>query len=905
MFKRTNLSVAVGFALIASAPTSAIAQDAAQAANIEEVVVTGSRIARDPLSTTGPITLMDSESIAESGVTSVDDLLRELPSMGTNGIGKNSNNGGAGMSTVDLRQLGTDRTLVLVNGRRYVASSTGTGAAVDLGNIPVAMIERVEVLTDGASAVYGSDAVAGVINIVTKSDFDGVELSAQTGDSFSGGGATNELSVTFGNSGDGYSLVGGLSYNKMEEISYSDRDWANYYSSNNPLGTIKTGMGGNTQLYPTGNADAPYDARYESFNLQDMWLQGASERIGFNLNGKFEINDTTEAYFESSFANRRSSQQLAGQPMPNTFADPSKFDADQKAALDSWWESQGFDHTDYASYWADSNSKMIDIPEGCEGGNWDSTYTDKDGNEQYCYYTGVNSRADKARISSQDSNTVRLLAGVDGEFKNGWSWDVFGSYGESSISETIENSINKTEYDAAIAAGANPIGGWDDDLQASYYTDFSTSEYVMKNFGASVAGELGMLPGGEIGFAAGAEYRDEWTRSTPSIETANGDTAGNQTLPTEGGYHVTEVFAEFNLPVLQGVKYADELSFDAAVRYSDFSTFGGQGTYRLGGVWAINPEVRVRSSYSTSYRAPTVYDLYQGAAQSYEGLADPCSSDYSGTLAEGACNGVPGSYTQTDTQLPVSFTGNEDLQPEEADTFTFGVVYTPDFAEDLSFTIDYYDITIDNSIGVVSTSTMLEDCYTNGNQATCDSLSVERDPQGNITNMQNQLQNTGFIETSGIDVDLTQNMYFDAGELSYSIQVNYLLTYDFENPDGSVEDDIGYVTSIGSAVYSEWRGLANVQWTADRWSMGATVQYIGEGYNDDYAIYGPEYYNNIDAVTYLDLNGSYKLSETAMLRAGIDNVLDKEPQMITVFDDVNGSYDFRGRYFWVGVTASF
>jgi len=858
MFTSKNLSwaVRVGLGLVIAAP-AAVAQQAEEQL-VEEVMVTGSRIARDPLSTTGPITLVDAEQIEQSGVSSIEDLLTKMPSVGTNGIGKNDNNGGAGLAWVDLRNLGVSRTLVLVNGRRFVSSTSGVASAVDLGNIPVSMIERIEVLTDGASAVYGSDAVAGVINIVMKNDFEGVEVAAKLGDSIDGGGDSQDLSVTFGTVSNQYSITGNISYSGRGELGYEDRDWAGYNSIYHPQGNLYIGGLGSVYFDEADNA-----YWNESFDLQDMWLAGSSERTSLTLNGNYFFTDVTELYVETTYTNRQSNQQLAGNPIWLNVPLSSISD-EQSQQIQDEWDDAGYD------------------------GSWESEYY------------GVYSRAAQNREMEQDGDTYRLLTGFKGEFDNGWGWDAYGSYGYNEVTEYTYNSINKTQLDEAVANGANVVGGWDDEARtAAYYTDIGDNNYAIVNFGAAISGDLGELQGGSIGFAAGAEYRKESAEFNPSPETVSGDSAGNQQSPTDGSFSVSEVFAEVNLPILSGVKGAEELSIDAAVRYSDFSSFGGQGTYRLGGLYAPISELTLRASYSTSYRAPNVYELYRGASESYLFLDDPCAETNSAQCQE---EGLDDSYEHTSGQIPTNIGGYEGLEPEEAETLTIGAVWMPEYIEDFSVTLDYYDIKIENSIGAPDFQYMLDLCYLDGDADACDYLAVERnETTGQIEYMNGTLQNLGFEHVEGIDLEILKTLYFSAGELGLSAQGSYLMTYDVEQQDGSTYDYVGEVGNSGG-IYTPWRGLIRGTWySANDWTLGATIQY----YDDGVSGYGKE----MDAVAYLNLNGSYLFNENLELTAGVDNVLNEEPQFTYDYNDgygeLNSTYDQLGTFVWMGVKATF
>ncbi|WP_444906355.1 TonB-dependent receptor plug domain-containing protein [Microbulbifer sp. SSSA008] len=900
---KTKLSIAIA-ALGTIASTGAFAQESADiGAEVEEVIVTGSRIARDPLSTTGPITLVDSETIARSGVGTIDELLNQLPSMGTTGINANDNNGGAGLSFVDLRNLGSARTLVLVNGRRFVSSSSGVASAVDMNNIPVDMIDRIEVLTDGASAVYGSDAVAGVINVVLKDSFDGVRINARAGATEAGGGENGELSITFGKEFDRGQFIGNVTHSKRDEITYEDRDWAGLQSSMSPTGNIFTDYGSFSVA-----DDGVTLGDYSSYDIgQYMWLSGSMERTSFTGSGSYSITDDIEFYGEGSYTLKTTNQQLAAQPMYagnglNLTADHLS-DEVQEQLSEAWQEAEDAYQIELAAYnaavaeWeAQGSPKDLEptAPTASHGDSWEAGLTD----------VRLRPVAGGTRDYEQKTETYRVLGGLRGDLANGWGWDAFVSYGRNEGENTTGNSISKTmlqeilDGESGIAdEDIQFLGGMSDEvIDYISYTDREDNEYDMLNVGASLTGDIEpvQFQGGALGFAAGLEYRKESGEFNPSEETQTGSTFGNQQDATSGDFAVTEVFAEFNLPILAGLEYADELSVDAAVRYSDYDTFGGQATYKLGAVYAPTENLRFRTSLSTAFRAPGIYELYSGTAQSYSYLIDPCDTSSNNEAGQGAnCGMVSTSFTQAGSQVPTNIGGNEDLQPEESTSFTAGIVWTPSFVEDLSITLDYFDIQIKDAITDADTQQILDDCYREGISSACELVS--RGTSGQINYLEGSLLNIGEINTSGIDIDVVQNLYYDAGKLALRAQATHLLEYEeYNTQTDQTTDYVDYIGTTGDA-YTKWRGLASATWYADSWDFGADIQYIGDGHSP---------YMDMPSHTYLNLKAGWDVNDSMRLTAGIDNVTDREPST-TSGSDWNGTYDFQGRYAWAGVSYQF
>lgn len=898
---KTKLSVAIA-ALGTMAAADVVAQDAVPGPAVEEVIVTGSRIARDPLSTSGPITIVDSEAIERSGVGTIDELLNQLPSMGTTGINANDNNGGVGMSFVDLRNLGSARTLVLVNGRRYVSSSSGVGSAVDMNNIPVDMIDRIEVLTDGASAVYGSDAVAGVINVVLKKGVDGVQVSARGGATTEGGGENGDLSITFGGDSERGSFIGNISHSQRDEITYDDREWASLTSSMSPTGNIFTNYGS----FTVGEDGETLTDGYTPYDIgQHMWLSGAMERTSATLNGTFSVSNSVELYGEASFTTKTTNQQLAAQPMyaGNGLAlTPDHMPAEvQQQLQESWQAAEDAYQIELAAYEAAMNAwETQGKPEGMEptapkashGASWDAA-------------AGFDVRLRPVdggtRDSEQETDTFRILGGARGDLANGWGWDTFYSYGRNEGNYSTSNSYNKAKLQKVLNGESgldNPqfLGGIGADvIDYIRYTDREDNEYELTNIGANLTGDIEAIQfqGGALGFATGVEYREESGEFNPSAETQSGDTFSNQQDATSGEYTVTEVYAEFNMPILMGAKYAEELSADLAVRYSDFDTFGGQSTGKFGLVYAPTEDLRFRTSMSTSFRAPGIYELFSGAAQSYEYLVDPCDN---GTVnKDGVGQHCAGELVQSGNQVPTNIGGNSNLKPEEAETFTAGVVWTPLFAEDLSITLDYFDITVEDAITSPDLQRILDDCYRAGIATACDRVVRQDGETGQITALEGALMNIGEITTSGVDIDVVQNFHYDAGQLTVRTQATRLLEYEeFNSQTGQTTDYLDYIGTT-SDLYVKWRALASATWYADNWDIGAEIQHLADGHSP---------YMDVPSHTYLDLQAGWDVTDAMRLSAGIDNVTDREPAT-TSGSDWNSTYDFQGRYAWAGVNYQF
>ncbi|MCH9691941.1 MAG: TonB-dependent receptor [Gammaproteobacteria bacterium] len=860
---------------------------------VEEVIVTGSRIARDPLSTTGPITLLSSEDIQRSGVGTIDELLNQLPSTGTTGINGNDNNGGAGLAFVDLRNLGSARTLVLVNGRRYVSSTSSVASAVDLNNIPVDMIERIEVLTDGASAIYGSDAVAGVINIIMKDSFDGVRISARGGATTEGGGENGEVSFTFGGEGERGKFIANISHNQRDEIPTSDRDWASVTTSSASLNGNISAYGEKFTVAEDGLSLTDGETR---LNLSPFtWLSTAVERTSANFAGTFTISDNVEAFGEATYTHKVSNQLLAAQP----FTKVGGFEIDPQKNLSQPLQNQLLAKWQRAvinreEWFRDNPGKDSNDNPFQPGENWYDNVS-----------LSIRPLAGGGRASEQTTDTYRIAGGLRGDFSNGWNWETFASYGKNEGENSTANSYNRSRLQAILAGETevNPVirGALTPEfLEQFRYTDREDNVYELINLAANLSGDIDAITfqGGALGFAAGVEFRDESGKFNPSEETQSGSSFGNQQDATGGDYSVTEFFTEFKLPLVEELPLIKELTVDAALRYSDFSTFGGQSTGKLGLVYAPIESLRFRASVSNSFRAPGIYELYRGNSQSFEFLVDPCDTSEKNKDGQGAfCNIVPPGFTQDSDQVPTNIGGNSELTPEEATTITGGLVWTPSFTDDLSITVDYFNIEIEDAITSQDLQTVLNDCNRRGIAGAC--TSITRIDGGEISRLEGALRNLGRIDTSGIDFDITQNLNFNAGRLALRMQATHLLEYEeFDKKTGQTTDLLGKVTE-GIGVYTKWRGLASVTWYSDNWDAGIDFEHTGSGETFT------EEPTSVSSRTYLNLKAGWNINDALRLSAGVDNLSDQEPQDLTGNGAFASSYDFRGRYAWAGVSYQF
>ncbi|MCT7945840.1 TonB-dependent receptor [Shewanella septentrionalis] len=878
MHKNSLLAKSVRFALISgitaaalNVPLSFAADEAG--AKVERIAVTGSRIKRADMETASPVSVIDASAIISSGAISVDEVLQKMTSAGGAMTNAGINNGSGGNTRINLRGLGTNRTLVLVNGRRMIASGTGAASSVDLNTIPVSMIQRVEVLKDGASAIYGTDAIAGVVNVILKRDFEGFEVNVQTGISAEGDADETTIDMTLGNTFDKGNLVFGAQYTKRGEASQADRGF-----SDCPVTETKPDANGKISLYCGGSGYSQgghiwgdtaslsglggtyheYVTANDAYNYaKDSYLFTPMDRLNLTVAGTYELTENTRFFTEAMYSKRWSNQQMAPQPIWNN---------------DAWVYnpiSAGGWMTDELLPWIKPGEELAYGRRMVESGT---------------------------RDFNQVVDTVRIVVGVEGEFENGWSWDASYNKGRNDSVDTLANLHNLGSINAAVLEGTfDPFlqSSWQGESIAPFiYTEVNSGGSELDIVAATLSGDIVELPAGMMGFAAGYENRKEAAKFTPDSLTAQGLANDPRVEPTSGDFSVNEVYAELAIPLLSNIPLVQQLDLSAAMRYFDYSTFGDDTTWKLGLTWRVYDDLMLRGGLSTAFRAPTVDELYGGKSPSFEQIVHPA--------------------TEQD-QAEVTVGGNPLLTPEEADITTVGLVYSPSFVEGLSMTVDYYDIEISNTITSVDNNYIANQCLDatgnliNTGTALCQSSNIQIDNSGRIK-FDNGLQNIGATNTSGYDINVAYA--FDALGLDWKVgwDTSILTNYEEFDPDGVAVDYRGYITG-GAGAYAKLKSNINLTATADDWSFTYEARYI-DGM-DSFACIGKEskcYAPSVGSVVYHDLSGSYDLTNNIRLSGGINNLFDKEPPYYTGNNDSNTdpyTYDVLGRYFFVRASMKF
>jgi iron complex outermembrane recepter protein len=972
MSTNNSLRRAVRCALLTSAAAAfagVLPAQAQEGPTIQEVVVTGSRIPQPNLTSVSPVTAVGSEQVKLEGVTRVEDLINNLPQAFAD-FGGNLSNGSTGTASVNLRNLGSQRTLVLVNSRRLMPGDPTQSAAAspDLNQIPAALIERVEVLTGGASAVYGADAVAGVVNFIMNDKFEGVRVDAQysmyqhnndddkitsivrdsgfaTPDSNVRDGYTKDITFIAGiNTPDGRgNATVYIGYRTLDPVTQDRRDFSACALGSSDQGdptSTEFSCGGSsntargrfltydqTDLNNTnaiGDFTVGEDGVMRDFAASDLYnfapsnfYQREDERKTAGLFAHYDFSDKASVYTEFMFMDDRTQAQIAPSgaflgagPGAPPFFGRYTVNCDNPlltaSALDAFCGGD-----------TGAGDVLMDIGRrNVEGGG----------------------RNDDLRHTS-----FRGVIGLRGDIADGWTYDVYGLYGTSILSENYQNDFSRSRIRKSLAAVAGPNGQavcrvnadadlTNDDpgcvpyqifgigsvtadqlayLQIPALSEGSTVEQVLS---ASVSGDLGhygvKLPTANdgLGVAFGAEYRSERSELRTDANYQNNDLAGQgaPTLDTFGQFDVKEVFAEARLPITQGKPFADTLSFEAGYRYSDYNLGFNTDSYKLGLQWAPVSDVMFRGSYQRAVRSPNIQELFLQPRVQLDGVTDPCSNEPgeapSATFAECARSGVTAAQYGNILQNPASqyngqVGGNPSIQPEESDTYSYGFVVTPGFLPGLSFTVDYYDIKVEKLINNLGADFILGQCLTTGDATYCDR--VHRAGNGSIWlgdsgYVEDPILNTGSLQIKGIDAET--NYRFEVGRAG-SLGLQFIGTYVDEFlteplPGASKYDCAGLYGTVCNTPIPDWRHKLRANWTTP-WNMdlALTWRYIA-AVDDDRTSSDPnlaaaviETDKHLGSRSYFDLTGSYTFSEVGVFssvtgRLGINNILDKDPPLV-------------------------
>ncbi len=921
----------------------------------EQITVTGSRIKTTNATAENPLTVVTSAQIEHSSSQTIEDVLQRLPSIGTSGLYGATNNGGEGASCTDIRNFGINRTLVLVNGRRFVHSGILGDDCVDLNNIPLSLVDRIEVLKDGASTTYGADAVAGVINIILKKNFTGTVIKADGSiGTDSGDGRTGDLSVTTGTNFDKGNVTVNAEYENRAPVQQKNYDWSDPVVANNAVGSkpsygsgippagriFADGNNTNPNFYNIASGDdiATGNGGFTGYNRSrdgydygsQQYLAGSLEKESFNSFGTYEFTPNITGYVEEYFTHKRTDTQLAAQPvtgalmpgvLPDAFVVP--------------------DGNPYLAQLYGPNSGAVDL------------------------YRRVAEFGDRDNIAV--TNTFQFNGGFKGTFAEDWDYDVFFQYGLSDNTITSTNEVNFARLEqevgfrqttatpdqiANINANTNGSGfdatsfgvydptvctsrpgcvlinpfGLNSISQAGInyarFTEQATSEFTLRTFGGTITNSnLFQLPYGPLGVSLGVEHRRESGEYSPDALVGTGDTLENAQTPTKGAFDVTELYGELLIPIVKDLPGVKDLHVDLGGRFFDYNTFGTGETWKISANWTIIPDIRFRATDGVAFRQPSVDEAFGGQTLGFPGATDPCAnaSSYGAKAAAviAQCSKVIGNYnpntfTQTGNQQVQTISGgNPNLTPETARTQTVGVVLSPRYLPRSSITVDYYRTKIDNAIGTIQTQDILDGCYTGSAPGFCSQSfgALNRVAGGQLGTVTATLANLGETRESGLDIGATYSYPIPGyGTLSFQNDAAIVFKYDSQNlPDGPFIQFNGKIISAEYGFgYPRLRDNASLDWRLGDFQFGYQMRYIS----------GMSYYPALDPATsihtkaeeifYHDINFNYDY-HNASVNIGVNNLLDKRPPF--VFDTSTNTdpqvYDVLGRVVYVKTTFRF
>jgi iron complex outermembrane recepter protein len=949
-------------------PLRAQAADDEAATEMDTMVVTGSRIKRVDAESEQLIFTLDREDIQAEGLTSIGDVIQNLTANGS-ALNTTFNNGGNGQTQVSLRNLGANRTLVLVNGRRWIGG-TGLGGAVDLNTIPTAAVDRIEVLKEGASAVYGSDAIGGVVNVILRTDYEGAEANAYYGEFSKGDGNKQSYDFTVGAKNDRFSSLFGASYVKEEPVFAGDRAISEepqfgtgnaFGSSTTPegrfglcSGTINavTGTCSVGETRPDGSAGQfTYNAGQSGLNWRnrtgndlynfapDNYLATPQERVSLFGTGAVDLTDNLRFTATGNYNNRKSELLLAAMPI----------------VLGS---GPG----------AGTQSRTISIS----------------ANSIYNPFGAPVSRIQRRAVETggrsfvQNVDTFAFSGIFDGSFQIGehyFSWDagyMFGrndendtttglfsvpalrqALGPSMVSNGTPICVGTPGNAATIITGCVPLNLLGapgtitrEMLDFTSFVAHDELQYKTKSYTANLSGDMFKLPAGMLSFAAGLEHRTEFGFDQPDALINSGNTTGNARTATRGGYSLDEAYLELAVPVLTDMTFAKELSLSLASRYSDYSNFGTTTNSKVGLRWKPIDDLMIRGNWAEGFRAPDILALFQGVADSFPPLADPCSNAGSGggnlyanltPTQQANCHlsGVPvGGYDQGNTQIRIQVGGNVNLTPETSESKTLGAIWSPEFLEGFDVSLDWWNVRIENTITGFGGQFIVNQCINGGPTGTgvpafCTLIS--RTATGSIESLLSAGLNAGGTKVEGYDLTMNYRLPDTRfGSFSFNWDSTYMDDYSVDNNGDGQFDVLDYdndgvpngTSQVGQYFnrFNDWRIRSNflARWEKGDYAATWSARYYS-AQSEFCGLTGTPFValcneanvngglNHIGATTYHDVAFYWNSPWNSKITLGVKNLFEKEPPISTTTfaNSFDPAYEIPGRFFYLQFNQQF
>ncbi|WP_346839039.1 TonB-dependent receptor [Microbulbifer sp. SAOS-129_SWC] len=839
----------------------------------EEVTVTarsmtGSHLRHLQLDSYAPIDVLAQPELEITGAQTIAELLKFLPAVAGNSTSTSVSNGGDGTATVTLRGLPASNTLVLINGRRIVSNGFGGGAA-DLNSIPLSAVDRIEILKDGASAVYGSDAIAGVVNIILRRDFEGLSVNSYYGVADRGDQQTESYHATWGKSGERGHLMLSLAHYRQSALMSRDRALSASADNRGRGGTDLRSAASPNAFIDLGNDTVVTNddnSGYRPWNQEDRYDYSEytsavvpSERKSVYFEGNLDLADNTLLFVEGMAVGTRADTTLAPTPVFTRFDN-----GDLSIRADNVYNPFDLDITDV-------RKRVLEL--------------------------GPRDQKDR-------TNTWRFNTGLKGQWDS-WQWELTAALHYTHATEKMSNLIDPLRLSAGLKGPAdcnadtgcvpvNLLGpsGAIDDKQLDYIRGQSLVDGAtrMASLIYMANGTLGTISAGDILAAAGVEFRRE------SIDFESTDAGGLSFIggsasgSAAGERLIGETFGEISIPLVE-----DHFWVDGAVRFSNYSDFGSTANPKISLRWRPLPSLLVRASYATGFKAPTLIDMHQSGYQSQEYLFDPCT----GTNADS----LPGCRGQADDariQYLTEFGGNPNLKPETSDNRSLGIVWTPARARGFSATLDLFDIrqndVIDTSPQYLINKNAYGGLFTNR---------VQRDARGDIVKIYATRLNIGAREVRGVDLALRYEKTSEQlGQVRLALNASQMAHYlNQAAPGAPVEDLAGTFVdpaSGGAGSLPHLKANSGIYWHKGRWEGGYTVHYVGD-LEERFTRANTSVTRKIGSWASHDLQLAYALPAGLRFAVGIDNLLDHEPPFAaTAFNDnYDGrTYDLSGRYWY-------
>ncbi|WP_225883281.1 TonB-dependent receptor plug domain-containing protein [Sphingomonas aliaeris] len=936
--------------------TDPVATDDNAASATQDIVVTGSRIRSQNLKSEAPIQSVGEEAIERSGVSLASELLTDLPQFGSTfgNSNQNSNTAAAGFNTgvelVNLRNLGVQRTLVLVNNRRHVGGDPGT-SSVDLNSIPSSMISRIDVVTGAASAVYGADAVSGVVNIILKDNVEDLTVSGRSGISSRGDGGQVQFSAVMGGrfADDRGRFTIGAEYSRDDGIIAGNRAYGLADGLNNrvdlaggstgiPGGTISGGANG-TFIFDLQNRLVPAagqplsETRYQRAPRRSQLA--ANERFLLSANGRYSLIDgdggasRMEAYFETGYANART--RLAIEPQVIFFQGLPRLGTEAESPADA------------PAIPANNPFLLPLIPtigavpaSGVQVLRRISELGDR----------GIN----------VERETFRIVGGLRGELAQGVNYDIYYQHGTVRAVQEDTEVFDRFRLAAALNVDNNgtPTNLADDRCVDARYRSLgciplnvfgvnsispqflayavipsvSVTKATQDVVSGYISADLFSLPGGKATIVGGGEYRRESVRYDPAASNLDRSSSVRFLDASDGSYTVTEQFGEVRLPLLRDLPFVRALSLGGAARYSKYSTIGSEFTYNVRADWMVDSWLRLRGTTGTAVRAPNINELRAPQSRANSTAFDPCDrftdtgapitlSAVRATNCTTALGALAATLNQTQIQrdtVASQNSGNPNLTAEKARTYTGGVVFTPQaFLRGLSLSADYYQIKIDRVISTLSVQDTVNQCYDQAGLPGVFCDRVSRDPvNGQLIGVNNQLFNAATEEVQGVDVQLLYglglgNVGGAPARLNLRGSYALLLKHDFVARAGAAVDR--RVSQVGDARHRVQAG-ATLALGSGRFSWD--TRFVSRSVADTTATGAAALNNTVPRYFVHDAQISVDATRSLRLDFGLQNVFDKQPPIVTNPSRTvsggtiaGGVYDVRGRYFYVSGVARF